>query len=64
MTFSEMRKFQEAFDNKELNTPFLDYEQPNPEDYPNTPQGDQEFIDDYWQGDIDAMLYHDDMGNR
>jgi hypothetical protein len=32
--------------------------------YDNTPQGDADFHDDYWQGDFDAMSYHDDMGDR
>jgi hypothetical protein len=39
-------------------------EQPNPSHYPDTPEGDQDFHDDYWQGDIAAELYHFDMGDR
>lgn len=41
-----------------------EYEQPNPMDYPDTPQGDAEYMDDYWQGNWEAMAYHDDMGDR
>lgn len=41
-----------------------EFEQPNPMDYPDTPEGESAWIEDYWQGDIDAMLYHEDMGDR
>jgi len=39
-------------------------EQPNPTDYPDTPEGVQEFRDDYWGGNSEAEAYHDDMGDR
>jgi hypothetical protein len=35
-------------------------EQPDPNDYDN----EQDFVDDYWQGDYEAMSYHDDIGDR
>ena len=54
MTFTEMKKYIDSIENV----------QPNPQDYEDTPEGDAKFCDDYWQGDIEAMLYHDDMGDR
>ena len=42
----------------------MDEEQVDPNDYPDTPEGDADFHDDYWQGNIEAELYHDDMGDR
>ena len=42
----------------------VDYDQPNGDNYPDTPEGNQQFVDDYWNGDIEAMLYHEDMGDR
>ena len=53
---SKTKKIKVVEDNKE--------EQPNPMNYPDTPKGDQEYIDDYWGGDIAAQIYHDDMGDR
>ena len=41
-----------------------EFEQPNPSHYDNTPEGDSEFHDDYWQGNIEAELYHFDIGDR
>lgn len=39
-------------------------EQPNPMHYEDSPKGEQQFNDDYWGGDINAMLYHQDIGDR
>lgn len=44
--------------------PIEEQRPPNPMHYDNTPQGDADYHDDYWQGDFDAMSYHDDMGDR
>lgn len=56
MSFTEIRKFIESIEKYQ--------EQPNPMDYEDSPQGDAEYSDDHWQGDIEAMLYHEDMGDR
>lgn len=42
----------------------VDYQRPNPMDYPDTPEGDFDYMYDYWQGDWEAMAYHDDIGDR
>lgn len=39
-------------------------EQPDPNDYPETMEGDADYFDAYWQGDYNAMAYHDDIGDR
>ena len=38
--------------------------QPTPNHYDDTPQGEAEFWEDYWQGDIQAWAYHEAMGDR
>lgn len=38
--------------------------QPNPNDYPDTPEGEAEFWEDYWQGDYQAWAYHEAIGDR
>jgi hypothetical protein len=42
----------------------VESERPNPMDYEDSPEGDARYWDDYWGGDFDAMLYHDDIGDR
>ena len=37
---------------------------PNPIDYEDSPEGDAQYWNDYWGGDFDAMIYHDDIGDR
>lgn len=39
-------------------------DRPNPNDYSDTIEEQQQWIDDYWLGDIEAMLYHEDEGDR
>ena len=38
--------------------------QPNPNDYPDTPEGEAQYWEDYWQGDYQAWAYHEAIGDR
>ena len=38
--------------------------QPNPNDYPDTPEGEAQYWEDYWQGDYQAWAYHESIGDR
>ena len=62
MKFTELRKLVEEIESTDIVYP--DYLQPNPEDYPDTPEGDEQYFNDYWQGDIEAFLYHENIGDR
>lgn len=38
--------------------------QPNPNDYPDTYEGEAEFWEDYWERDYEAWMYHESIGDR
>lgn len=38
--------------------------QPNPNHYADTPEGEAEFWEDYWERDYQAWVYHEAIGDR
>lgn len=38
--------------------------QPNPNNYADTPEGEAEFWEDYWERDYQAWVYHEAIGDR